>query len=198
MEFRILGPIEVSDEGQRIEIGGHKQRALLAFLAEFEATRAGEPSPSYSAAYGAQAAEMAAAPQSRAAQKALADDVTGRLHGEGGLASAQRATRALFGGEVDGLGAAEIADIFADVPSSDVPSDQLGGAGKPLLELLVEAGVASSKGEARRSIEGGGVYVNGVRVTDVGSAVHLDQAVEGRFLLLRIGKKRYHLVAVRR
>jgi len=143
------------------------------------------------------AAEAAASPQARAAQRALADDVTRRLHGESGLASAQRATRALFGGEVDGLGAAEIADIFGDVPSSEVAAERLGGAGAPLVDLMVEAGVASSKGEARRSIEGGGVYVNGVRVAEATATVRVEQTIEGRFVLLRIGKKRYHLVAVR-
>jgi tyrosyl-tRNA synthetase len=144
------------------------------------------------------AAETASAPQARRAQKALADDVTRRLHGETGLAGAQRATRALFGGEVEGLGASEVADIFADVPSSEVSGDALDGSGKPLVDLLLEAGVVSSKGEARRAIEGGGVYVNGARIADVTASVGMEQTIEGRFLLLRIGKKRYHLVAVRR
>jgi tyrosyl-tRNA synthetase len=143
------------------------------------------------------AASVESAPQERAAQKALAEDVTRRLHGESGLASAERATRALFGGDVDGLGAAEIADIFADVPSTEVARDALTGAGKPLVDLLAETGIASSKGDARRSIEGGGVYVNNVRVSAVTAAVTVEQAIEGRFLLVRIGKKRYHLVALR-
>ena len=141
------------------------------------------------------AAEVDSAPQSRAAQRALAEDVTRRLHGETGLAAAERATRALFGGEVDGLGAEEIADIFADVPSSEIARDALAG-GKPIVELLAETGITSSKGEARRAIEGGGVYVNGVRVADIGATVTADQAIEGRFLLMRMGKKRYHLVAL--
>jgi tyrosyl-tRNA synthetase len=146
---------------------------------------------------GELAASVESAPQERAAQKALAEDVTRRLHGESGLASAERATRALFGGDVDGLGAAEIADIFADVPSTEDARDALTGAGKPLVDLLAETGIASSKGDARRSIEGGGVYVNNVRVSDVTAAVTVEQAIEGRFLLVRIGKKRYHLVALR-
>jgi len=143
------------------------------------------------------AAEVESAPQARAAQRALAEDVTRRLHGETGLAAAERATRALFGGEVEGLSADEIADIFADVPSTELARDALGGEGKPLVDLLAEAGIASSKGDARRSIEGGGVYVNNVRVADVASVVTLAQAIEGRFLLIRMGKKRYHLVALR-
>jgi tyrosyl-tRNA synthetase len=135
-------------------------------------------------------------PHKRAAQRALAADVTRRLHGETGLAAAERATRALFSGDIEGLGADEIADVFADVPSSEVTADSLAGEGTGLVDLLVTTELASSKGDARRSIEGGGVYVNNGRVQDVNSAVTMSDAIEGRFLLLRKGKKRYHLVAV--
>lgn len=144
------------------------------------------------------AAEVRSAPEARAAQRALAEDVTRRLHGESGLASAERATRALFGGEVEGLGADEIAEIFADVPSSEIHADALADPGKPLVDLLAETRAVPSKSEARRAIEGGGVYVNGARIGDVGARVTVSQAIEGRFLLLRIGKKRHHLVALRR
>lgn len=141
---------------------------------------------------------VALEPQKRAAQRALAADVTRRLHGETGLKSAQRATKALFGGDIEGLGAEDIADVFADVPSSEIAWEELGGDGKPLLAVLVDCGLASSKGDARRSIEGGGVYVNNARVQDVGATVRTEDAVEGRFILLRKGKKSYHLVAVLR
>lgn len=140
--------------------------------------------------------ELAREPHRRAAQRALAEDVTRRLHGESGLAAAERATKALFSGEIEGLSGDEIADVFSDVPSSEHPRDVLGGDGKPVVDLLVESGLASSRGDARRSIEGGGVYVNNVRVEDVSATVTVDQTIEGRFLLLRKGKKRYHLVAL--
>jgi tyrosyl-tRNA synthetase len=141
---------------------------------------------------------VASEPQQRAAQRALATDVTRRLHGETGLAAAERATRALFGGDLEGLGADDIADVFADVPSSEIGAAALAGEGASLVDVLVESGVASSKGDARRAIEGGGVYVNGVRADDVLRRVRMDDAIEGRFVLLRRGKKSYHLVAVRR
>ncbi|MGB1842273.1 MAG: tyrosine--tRNA ligase [Longimicrobiales bacterium] len=139
---------------------------------------------------------LASEPHRRAAQRALAEDVTRRLHGETGLAAAERATKALFSGDIEGLSADEIADVFADVPSSELPRDELGGGGKPVVDLLVESGLATSRGDARRSIEGGGVYVNNVRVDGVEAAVTSDQMIEGRFLLLRKGKKSYHLVAL--
>jgi tyrosyl-tRNA synthetase len=139
---------------------------------------------------------VAAEPHRRAAQHALAEDVTRRLHGETGLAAAERATRALFGGDIEGLGADDIADVFADVPSSVIVADELGGDGKAVVDLLVESGLASSKGDARRAIDGGGVYMNNARVEDAAAMVTMSDTIEGRFLLLRKGKKSYHLIAV--
>jgi tyrosyl-tRNA synthetase len=137
-------------------------------------------------------------PHRRSAQKALAEDVTRRVHGEGGLAGALQATSALFGGEITGIPADDIADIFADVPSSDLGHEALEGEGKSVVVLLEESGLASSKGDARRAIEGGGVYVNNLRVEDAGRMLTSSDPIEGRFLVLRKGKKNYHLVAVRR
>ena len=137
-------------------------------------------------------------PWRRAAQKALAEDVTRRLHGETGLAAARRATDALFGGDIEGLTADEIADVFAEVPSSEVSADALSGDGLPLVDVLAGSDLASSKGDARRSIRGGGIYLNSERVEDEERALSTDDTIEGRFVLLRKGKKRYHLVAVRR
>jgi tyrosyl-tRNA synthetase len=135
-------------------------------------------------------------PHRRHVQRALAEDVTRRVHGETGLSRAVRATDALFGGSLEGLGADDIADIFADVPSSEVPRSSLEGEGVGLVELLADTGVASSRGDARRSVEGGGIYLNGVRAGDAQSRIELEDAVEGRFLVLRKGKKSYHLVKV--
>ncbi len=136
-------------------------------------------------------------PHRREAQRALAEEVTERLHGTDGLTRAQAATRVLFGGPIEGLGADELAEVFADVPSSEIARSELEGEGKPLVELLAETGLTTSRGDGRRSIEGGGVYVNNVRVEDTTRAVHAEDAVEGRFLVLRKGKKRYHLVQIR-
>ena len=105
-------------------------------------------------------------PHRRAAQRALAEDVTRRLHGETGLAAAVRATQALFSGDIEGLTGEEIKDVFADVPSTQLPRIQFEGPGKPVIDLMVESGLASSRGDARRSVEGGGVYVNNQRVEE--------------------------------
>jgi tyrosyl-tRNA synthetase len=135
-------------------------------------------------------------PQERAAQRALAEHVTRAVHGESGLHKAAQATSALFGGDISGLGADDIADIFADVPSSKISNSDLEGEGKAVVDLLVEAEIATSKGDARRSIEGGGIYANSRRINEPDARLTSDDAVEGRYLILRKGKKRYHLVEV--
>ncbi len=135
-------------------------------------------------------------PHERSAHRALAEDVTRRVHGGDGLASAQRATDVLFGGEIAGLGADDIAEVFSDVPSSEIARSRLESDGTGVLDLFADAGLCKSRGEARRSIEGGGLSINNVRVEHVEAAVGIDDAIEGRFLLLRKGKKNYHLVRV--
>ncbi len=142
-------------------------------------------------------AELREAPHKRGAQRALAREVTRLVHGESGVARAEQATQVLFGGDLEGLDAEEIADVFADVPSSQVPRESLAGEGTSLLDLLAETGVASSKGDARRSIQGGGVYVNNIRVEDVDRRISMEDALEGEFVVLRKGKKNYRLVRVR-
>ncbi len=142
-------------------------------------------------------AEHAESPWQRAAQKSLAEEVTRRVHGEDGLARALRATDALFGGSIEGLGADEIADVFADVPSGDIPRADLSGDGMGIVDLLAVTGVTPSKGEARRSVEGGGIYINSIRVESVEEMVTAERAIEGRYLVLRKGKKSYHLVELK-
>jgi tyrosyl-tRNA synthetase len=135
-------------------------------------------------------------PEQRVAQRALAREVTRMIHGETGLARAEQATQVLFGGLLDGLGADDIQDIFADVPSSEVGREALNGGGLAVVDLLVASGLVSSKADARRSIQGGGIYLNNERVTDPGQLATIGQTVDGRFLVLRKGRKQYHLVRV--
>ncbi len=134
-------------------------------------------------------------PQDREAHEALAAHITERVHGATGLARARTATNVLFGGgAVDELEAAEISDIFSDVPSSRVERSALEGEGMAAVALLAEAGVTGSRGEARRGIEQGGIYLNNRRLDDPAATIGVEDAVEGRFLVFRRGKKRFHLV----
>ncbi len=140
--------------------------------------------------------QVAVHPERREAQRTLAQEMTRLTHGETALERAEQAAEVLFGGELAGLGAEEISDIFADVPSSELSRSRLEGLGLPLIDLLAEVGVTRSKGEARRLLQSGGVYVNNVAVEDLDRAVTLQDAIEGQFVVLRRGKKRYHLLRV--
>lgn len=135
-------------------------------------------------------------PERREAQRTLAREVTRMVHGETALGKAEQASQALFGGDVSGLDAADIEDIFVEVPSNEVSKEALSD-GLTVVDLLVESGLASSKADARRSIQGGGIYLNNERVTDAAQAAGLSQAIDGRFLVLRKGRRQYHLVRVR-
>ena len=134
-------------------------------------------------------------PERREAQRTLAREVTRMVHGETALAKAEQASQALFGGDITGLDAADIEDIFAEVPSSQVTGDAL-SAGVPVVDLLVESGLASSKADARRAIQGGGIYLNNERVGDVAQVAGFAQAIDGQFLVLRKGRRQYHLISI--
>lgn len=133
-------------------------------------------------------------PEKREAQRRLAQEVTRMIHGETAVYKAEQAAQVLFGGDLDGLDAADIQDIFADVPSSELPRSALDGDGLPVADLLAQSGLAQSKGDARRTIQGGGVYLNNRRVEEQNQAVTVVDAIEGQFLILRKGRKAYHLV----
>ena len=142
------------------------------------------------------AAAVVERPEGREAQRKLASVMTQTVHGETALARAEQASQALFGGDISGLSAAEISDIFSDVPSCELPKTQLEGAGLPVADLLVTAGVAKSKGEARRSLQEGGIYINNHRVSGENPAAGLGDMLAGQFIVLRKGKKNYTLVKV--
>lgn len=133
-------------------------------------------------------------PEQREGQRRLAQEVTRMVHGQTAVGKAEKAATVLFGGDLEGLGAADIQDIFADVPSSRTALVDLGGDGLPLVDLLVSSGLASSKADARRAIQGGGIYLNNWRVEEPAQRVTAVQSIEGRFLVLRKGRKAYHLV----
>ena len=139
---------------------------------------------------------VAASPEKRDAQRKLAQEATRLVHGEAELIKAERASRVLFGEEIKNLSMEDVLDIFADVPSSEIAKSRFSGGEIGLVDLLVSAGLAQSKGEARRLTQGGGVYLNNIRVTDVQRAVSLNDSIEGKIFILRKGQKEYRLVKV--
>jgi len=134
-------------------------------------------------------------PEQREAQKALAKAMTCIVHSESALEKAEAASRVLFGGEIAGLSASDIEDIFADVPSSEITKTQI-EEGVSYIDLLADTGLVKSKGEARRSIQGNGIAINNVKCTDLDKTILLADAIDGHFIVLRKGKKNYHLVKI--
>jgi len=143
------------------------------------------------------AAELTAHPEARAAQKRLARELTTLVHGPAACDEAMRASEILFGGSLAGLSEAAFAEIAGEVPARELGRDSLAGAGLGLLDLLVHAGLSASKGQARKDVEGGGIYVNNLRETAVQRRLTPADLLFGRHLLLRKGRRNYVVVTVR-
>jgi len=142
------------------------------------------------------AESVRAEPEQRKAQRELARHVTALVHGETELEKALRASEVLFGKEISGLSVQEIMDIFADVPSTELEKSKLDGDGFTLGDALVVAGLAPSKGEAKRLVQSGGVSVNNRRADDVRKAISVSEFIGGQVLVLRKGAKHYHLIRI--
>ncbi|MFM1921326.1 MAG: tyrosyl-tRNA synthetase [Candidatus Hydrogenedentota bacterium] len=133
------------------------------------------------------------APHLREAQKRLAAEVTRLVHGEDALAHALKATEAMFSGDLSGLDEATLLDIFSEVPSAEAPRAAI-EEGRPLLDLLVETGIFASKGEARRLIKNGGLYVNSARIEDEQATMSAERCTVPGLCVVRTGKKSFHLI----
>jgi tyrosyl-tRNA synthetase len=135
----------------------------------------------------------AAKPEDRLAQKLLADSVCTLVHGAQSTEDAKRAAEALFKGSLEGLSPELIQDIFADAPSSVITNEQVHEL--DILTLLSST-VSKSKGEARRLIQSGGIYLDNQRITDEKLTVLQTNLQANGFIVLRSGKKNYHIVRV--
>ncbi len=139
-------------------------------------------------------------PGRREAQRRLATELTRLVHGEEALVVAQRATERLFPPSKlasDDLGErtdAELREIYADVPSRELPRDRLAGDGLSVIDAFCEAGLTKSKSEARRLITQGGAYVNNRRVDDVDTRLGPGDLAGETMMVLRAGKKKHALL----
>jgi tyrosyl-tRNA synthetase len=136
---------------------------------------------------------VAESPEKREAQRALARDVTGRVHGAAAVAEAEATANLMFT-DVGALTARQIEQSLAGVPSATIARTPEGWA---VVELLATAGVTKSKSEATRLIRGGGLYINDRRVTDEKARVTVEQAIEGQLFVVRKGKRDNFLVHIR-
>jgi tyrosyl-tRNA synthetase len=132
-------------------------------------------------------------PEKREAQKFLADALCDLVHGRDATEDAKRAAGALFGGSLEGLSGKQILEVLADAPSTTVTR-----AEAAVLDVvsLIASTLAPSKGEARRLIQGGGIYLDGERVSDPTMPVATTKLFDNGFIVLRSGKKKYHLVTI--
>jgi len=133
-------------------------------------------------------------PGERAAHRKLAREVTTMLHGEDAFAQAIRASEIFFGAEIRDVPPETLLEIFADVPSTEFPKEKVAGGMLPVPELLVASGLVSSKGEARRAIEGGGIYLNNARIASPTDTIPSDACLHGKFIVIRKGARNYSLI----
>jgi tyrosyl-tRNA synthetase len=135
------------------------------------------------------------APQKREAQQALAFEATRLVHGEATANEVRRAAEVVYHSEIKDLSDAVLAAAFASAPSTEISRSEL-EAGLDLPALLVRTKLAESKNKARQLLDSGAIYVNNVRVS-ADARLGLGHLASPSFIILRSGKKNYHLLRVR-
>ena len=143
------------------------------------------------------AAKVASEPFRREAQKTLAWEVTSLVHGEEATQKVVDASAAIFGGgDLAGIDELTLGAATAELPTA---APGLGASGPVgIVDLLVATGLSGTNSEARRTVGEGGASVNNVKVTDTESTFGAEQALHGRYLLVRRGKKKMALVDLSR
>jgi len=143
------------------------------------------------------AAQHQERPEGRAAHKALAAAMTDLIHGPAATAEAVRASEILFGGGLEGIAESTFNEIVGEVPTRELEKSKLEGSGAPLAEIMAASGLCPSKGQARKDIEGGGVYINNIREANAQRHLSAADLLFGKHLLLRKGKRNYTVLSVK-
>ena len=136
------------------------------------------------------AAATERAPEKREAQRALAREVTRLVHGDHGLADAEKITASLFSGDVASLDAEQLRQAFNGVPTTALSGDDVGA---PLTDILVRMGVAESKRRIRELLSSGAIQLNGARVGATDAVLSRDAILPGGFVVVKKGKKTFHI-----
>ena len=131
-------------------------------------------------------------PHKRQAQKRLAEEGTRFVHGEAALQDAVKITNALFTGDVQQLNADEIEQGFKNMPTFESEKVE-----QNLATWLVDLGIEPSRRQSREDIQNGAISINGEKITDLDHIWTPEQSFEGRFVLVRRGKKKYFLVKLK-
>ncbi|QQD85207.1 tyrosine--tRNA ligase [Jeotgalicoccus sp. ATCC 8456] len=132
---------------------------------------------------------VATEPHLRKAQKRLAEEITEFIHGNDGLEEAKKVTEALFSGDIKSLDASQIKDALKDAPSATVEAED-----NNLVKVLVNAGISSSRRQAREDIQNGAIYINGERQQNLEHEISEADKVDNDFTVFRRGKKKYTIV----
>ena len=135
-------------------------------------------------------------PGRREAQMALAEQITEIVHGESGLQQARRVTRAFFRGEFNSLSATELSDVFEGSSSIEILKADIEARNVAFEDLAVSTTVARSLGDARRTVQQGGMYLNSERVEDPARTITIDDLLPGNLIVLRRGRREHRLVRV--
>lgn len=130
-------------------------------------------------------------PQKREAQRRLAQEVTEFVHGKEAVAQAEHISQALFSGNVADLTAEEIEQGFKKMPTVEVSAEPAN-----IVDWLVACGIEKSKRQAREDVTNGAIYINGERQQDLEFEINPSQSFDGKFVIVRRGKKRYFLAKV--
>jgi tyrosyl-tRNA synthetase len=138
-------------------------------------------------------AETAAHPERRVGARALAHAVVSLVHGEAEMVKCEEASAALFGEEIAALGEDMLLAVTEDAPSTQI-GRQIFLDGLLLIDALEQSGLAKSRGDARRTIDGGGAYVNNVKQSDVGRTLGTDDLLHDRYIVLRKGPRGVHVL----
>jgi tyrosyl-tRNA synthetase len=139
------------------------------------------------------AKEVEEHPEHRSAQRKLAEEVTRFVHGDEGLAQAEKVTQALFSGNIQELSGDEIEGAFRNTRGGEVHEAPIN-----IVEALVEAGVEKSKRQAREDVKNGAIRVNGEQIRDIEANVEAHPNTNGKFIIIRKGKKNYFSIEVKK
>lgn len=137
------------------------------------------------------AQKVATEPEKREAQKRLAQEVTRFVHGQEALDEAEHITELLFEGNIKALDVVEAEQAFGKAPSVEISKEA-----KNIVDFLVDTGIESSKRQAREDVQNGAITINGDRIQETDAMIDPMTNFDGKFVIIRRGKKNYFLARV--
>ncbi|MGX5376844.1 tyrosine--tRNA ligase [Ligilactobacillus sp. LYQ135] len=131
-------------------------------------------------------------PEKREAQRALARAVTEFVHGKEAMEEAEKISQILFSGDIKELTASQVKQVFGKMPSVEVSNEKAN-----IVIWLVDNGIEPSRRQAREDVKNGAIYVNGERIRDLDYELDPTTAFDGKYVVIRRGKKKYFLAKVK-